>query len=101
MQIPRMRDYAETARRFSWQLPETFNFGRDVVDRQAETADKPALVWCNESGDERKFRFSDISRLTNQMAHLLVRQGIRRGDRVIVLLPRIPEWQISMVACLI
>ncbi len=100
MQIARMQDYAETARRFSWQLPKTFNFGRDVVDRQAETGDKPALVWCNESGDQRKFRFSDISRLTNQMANLLVRLGLRRGDRVIVLLPRIPEWQISMVACL-
>jgi acyl-coenzyme A synthetase/AMP-(fatty) acid ligase len=100
MKIARMENYDETVRTFSWELPDTFNFGADVVDRQAEHNDKPALIWCNDSGDERRFNFSDIRRLSNQLANLLVRQGIRKGDRVIVMLPRIPEWQISMVACL-
>lgn len=99
MKIARMDNYDEAVRQFAWQLPETFNFGQDVVDRQAQQNDKPALIWCNDAGDERKFRFSDISRLSNRMANLLARQGIRKGDRVVVMLPRIPEWQISMVAC--
>ena len=99
MYIPKMEDYAETVKQFSWQLPKTFNFGSDVVDRQAAQKDKLALIWCNEEGEERTFNFSDISRLSNQLANLLVRQGIRKGDRVVVMLPRIPEWQISMVAC--
>jgi acyl-coenzyme A synthetase/AMP-(fatty) acid ligase len=100
MKIERMENYDEAVRKFSWQLPETFNFGRDVVDHWAATKDKEALIWCNEAGLERRFKFSDISRLSSQMANLLARQGVRRGDRVIILLPRIPEWQISMVACL-
>jgi acyl-coenzyme A synthetase/AMP-(fatty) acid ligase len=100
MKIARMENYDETVRTFSWELPDTFNFGSDVVDRQAQDNDKPALIWCNDSGEELRFNFSDIRRLSNQMANLLVREGIRKGDRVVVMLPRIPEWQISMVACL-
>jgi acyl-coenzyme A synthetase/AMP-(fatty) acid ligase len=99
MLIPPMQDYDDTMRRFSWHLPATFNFGNDVVDRQAQSADKLALIWCNEQGDERLFNFSDISRLSNQLANLLVRQGISKGDRVMIVLPRIPHWQLSMVAC--
>ncbi len=100
MKIEPMQDYAATAGSFTLQLPRSFNFGRDVVDEQARRHDKPALIWCNEAGDERRFNFSDISRLSGQLANLLVRQGVRRGDRVVILLPRLPEWQISMVACM-
>lgn len=100
MLMAEMRNYDDTMRSFAWQLPPTFNFGSDVVDRQARINDKPALIWCNDQGEERRFNFSDISRLTNQLANLLVRHGIRKGDRVLVVVPRIPHWQIGMVACL-
>ncbi len=100
MKIEKMHNHAETVRQFVLDLPTTFNFGRDVVDRQAELNDKPALIWCNEAGEERHFNFSDIRRRTNQLANLLVQQGLRKGDRIIILMPRLSEWQISMVACL-
>ena len=100
MKLEPMQDYAATARTFQLELPATFNFGRDVVDAQAARHDKPALIWCNEAGDERRFSFSEIARASSQLANLLVRQGLARGDRVMVLLPRIPEWQIAMVACM-
>lgn len=100
MKIEKMQDYADTARRFALSLPKSFNFGRDVVDRQAEESDKAALIWCNEAGAERRFSFSDIKRRTNQLAHLLVQQGLCKGDRILILMPRLPEWQISMVACM-
>jgi len=99
MQIPEMKDYDECARTFRWELPPTFNFGADVIDAQARRNDKQALVWCNEAGDERRFLFSDISRLSSQMSNLMLAQGLKKGDRVLVVLPRIPEWQIAMVAC--
>lgn len=100
MQIRKMDDYARMARDFTLDLPASFNFGRDVVDAQAARNDKPALVWCNEAGEERRFLFSDISRQSNQLANLLTRLGLRKGDRILILMPRLPEWQISMVACL-
>jgi len=88
------------ARDFSLVVPERFNFGQDVIDEQARRNDKPALIWCDAAGHERLFNFSDISRLSNQLANLLTSQGVCKGDRVLILLPRIPEWQIAMVACM-
>ncbi len=86
---------------FAWNLPGTFNFGRDVVDAIAHAEpDKLALIWCDESGNERRFSFGEISRRSNQLAALLAAKGVKRGDRVLVMLPRLPVWQISMVGCL-
>ena len=80
--------------------PETFNFGADVVDHIARTADGPALIWADAAGAEARFLFSDIARLSAKLASSLAARGVTKGDRVIVMLPRIPEWQIAMVACL-
>ncbi len=97
---PNMTDYAATARTFRWQVPETFNFAADVVDHLACTADGPALIWANAAGEERRFSFSDMARLTARFASALAARGVRKGDRVLVMLPRIPEWQVAMVGCL-
>lgn len=80
--------------------PATFNFGGDVIDHIARTADKPALIWANVKGEERRFLFSDIARLSARLASSLQARGVTKGDRILVMLPRIPEWQIAMVACL-
>ena len=85
---------------FRWQLPATFNFALDVVDRWAAEPGKLALIAENAAGESESFTFEDISRKSSQLANLLWEQGIRQGDRVIVLLPRIPQWQIGMVAVL-
>jgi acyl-coenzyme A synthetase/AMP-(fatty) acid ligase len=100
MSLHPMQDYAETVRNFVLDIPKTFNFGHDVVDAQAARRDKPALIWCNAQGQERRFNFSDIRRISNQYANLLTRHGLKKGDRVIVMLPRIPEWQLAIVACM-
>jgi len=83
---------------YTWNVPEHFNFGVDVVDYWARAADGPALIWENEAGINATYSFSDISRLTNQLGNALRAAGIGKGDRVIVLMPRIPAWQIGMVA---
>lgn len=99
MQIKPMDSYDEAVRNFKWNLPERFNFGRDVVDAIAESADRLALVWSSEHAPSRRFDFSDISRSSNQIANFLTKAGVRKGDRVLVQLPRIPEWHITMTAC--
>ncbi len=100
MSVAKMTNYAETYRSFSWDLPERFNFGADVIDRYAEDRDRAALIWCNEAGAEQRFTFADIKRLSSRLAQSLAERGIARGDRVIVMLPRLPQWQIAMIACL-
>lgn len=97
--IPLMRDYDEAVREFRWQLPRTFNFGRDVVDAYAATADGLALLCTSDDESSQRYLFSDVSRLSSQFAHVLKRAGLRAGDRVLVQLPRIAEWHIAMTAC--
>ncbi len=85
---------------FDWAIPQTFNFAADVVDRWAGAGDPLALIWENAAGDTRRFRFSDISRLSKRVGFALAEAGVRKGDRVLVVMPRIPEWQIAMVAAM-
>lgn len=98
--VARNKRYSDLVREFRWDIPEQFNFGSDVVDRWAAEQDGPALVWENEAGETATFRFSDIARLSNRLASMLSAAGVMKGDRVIIMLPRIPEWQIALIACL-
>ena len=99
MQRIPMKTYEQAHADFRWEIPDTFNFGANVIDEWAKDPERLALIWVNEQGDERRLTFADVSRLTNQFANLLAAEGITQGDRVIVMLPRIPEWQIAMIGC--
>ena len=84
---------------FPVKVPEYFNFATDVIDRWAEyDRNKLAMIWANLQGDERKLTFRDLERLSTQAANLLLSIGMKRGDRALVLLPRLPEWWILSLA---
>jgi acyl-coenzyme A synthetase/AMP-(fatty) acid ligase len=100
MQRTRMTNYDGAHAAFGWSLPTHFNFGGDVIDHFAKDPARLALIWCDASGAERRFTFADIRRLSNHFANLLRDHGVAKGDRVVVMLPRIPEWQIAMIGCL-
>jgi acetyl-CoA synthetase len=71
---------------------ERFNFAFDCVDRIAkETPDKLALIHVSADKSERRFTFSDINRLSSQIANYLVSLGVKRGDRIMAVLKR--NWQ--------
>jgi acyl-coenzyme A synthetase/AMP-(fatty) acid ligase len=93
-------NYDEACRSFRWQLPQTFNFAADVVDAWARDPEKLALLWCDESGREERYSFAKISGLSRRLGNVLRAGGLKKGDRCIVMLPRIPQWQIAMVGCL-
>ncbi|MGN8245749.1 AMP-binding protein [Cellulomonas soli] len=76
-------------RSFSFTCPPSFNFAYDVVDRLGrETPDRRALRWCNDHGEERTFTFAEISRLSDQAAAYFLQIGVRKGDRVLLVLKR-------------
>ncbi len=85
---------------FDWAVPDHFNFGVDVVDHLASERDGPALIAESAVGGIRRYMFSDIARITDRLGAALRRQGLGKGDFVVIMLPRIPEWQIAMVATL-
>ncbi len=87
------------AANFPVQAPEYFNFGYDVIDRRAaEDRNKLAMIWVNQDGEEKRYTYYDLSRLSNQAANLLIKLGITSGDKVFLMLPRLPEWWIFSLA---
>jgi len=93
--------YRRLADSFRWDLPDPFNFGRDVVDRWAEREpERPALFWRGATGAERRLGFGEVSRGAHRVAQLLVSLGVRPGDPVLVMLPKLPEWQLAMLGAL-
>ncbi|KAF1078376.1 AMP-binding protein [Methanogenium sp. MK-MG] len=86
-------DYDETYNSFSIDVPEYYNFSFDVVDAWAKRdRNKLAMIWANQQGEERKYTFRDLSRLSNQVANMLIKYGPGKGERVLIMLPRVPEW---------
>ena len=96
----RMDDYGRAVSGHTLETPAAFNFGADVVDVRARDPSKPALIWCDAAGNERRLTFDDVARASNRVANRLAARGVAKGDRVVVMLPRIPEWQIALTACL-
>ncbi|MDQ6922137.1 MAG: AMP-binding protein, partial [Candidatus Dormibacteraeota bacterium] len=92
-------DYDRAVREFRLEVPERFNFGRDVVDRWAEDPAKLAMLWLGSDGSERRLTFRHFAERSDRFAHVLRRHGVRPGDRVMVQLPRVPEWWEVLLGC--
>ena len=96
---PNMTDYEHSYANDRLQVPDFFNFGFDVVDKWAEDRTKLALLSVDPSGEKATHHtFWDLKTLTNRLANSLRDLGIKKGDRVFIMLPRIPEWYVAMVA---
>ena len=68
---------------------EKFNFGFDVIDAIADkTPDKTAMLHISKDGTERRFTFKDIKKASNQCANYFKSLGIKKGDRVMLVLKR-------------
>jgi acyl-coenzyme A synthetase/AMP-(fatty) acid ligase len=94
--VANIGDYEKTYREFDWETPEKFNFGRDVID--GWEADRPAMMWLG--AEERRLTFGDFSSLSNRFASAAREMGVSRGDRVMVLLGKVPEWHAILTGIL-
>ena len=91
--------YEDFLENFTIEVPEAFNFGFDVIDEwSAVEPEKPALVWCNDAGEERTFTFTDLKILSNKAANALASLGIGKGDVVMCILRRRWEYWVCAVA---
>ena len=95
---PNMVDYETTRRDFVLEVPEQFNFGFDVVDKWAGDSEKLALISLDPKGESaQSHTFSDLRVLSNKFANLLRGLDVTKGDRALLMVPRIPEWYISIL----
>ena len=92
-------NYNEEFNNCKWKIPENYNIGYDVVDKHinSENKDKIALIWENENGLSKKFSFFDFKKLSNKFGNMLKDLDFKKGDRFIIRLPNIPEFQISFI----
>ncbi len=88
--------YETEYRNFRWNVPASFNIGIDVCDRH--TAGALALIDRSADGRVTKYSFGDLKAQSNKLANILVARGIRRADRVAILLPQSPETAIAHIA---
>ena len=99
MTLPKMTSYEDLAS-FSLDIPEYYNFGFDVIEKQALENDKTAYIAVDHSGENIRYcNFSELNDRSNQFANVLQDMGIGKGDLAFVMIPRIPEWYEVMVGC--
>jgi acetyl-CoA synthetase len=90
------RDAAVAA--FRWPRPASFNWALDVFDR-TEPRDRTALWIAREDGGEQRLSFAELSRRSDQVASWLRGLGVRRGDRVLLMLGNtVPLWETLLAA---
>lgn len=83
----------------SFKNTDTFNFGFDIVDEIADKyPEKLAMLHIDRDHNERRFTFKDIKRASNQTANYFKSLGIKRGDRVMLVLKRHYQFWFCMVA---
>ncbi len=78
---------------------DSFNFGFDIVDGIADKyPEKLAMLHIDKTGTERRFTFKDIKRASNQVANYFTSLGIKRGDKVMLVLKRHYQFWFCMTA---
>ena len=86
--LDRATDYDAAVRDFTWPRPAEFNWALDWFDVVAagEARDRPALWIVEEDGAERKLTYAELAKRSNQVANWLRGKGVRRGDRLLLML---------------
>jgi len=88
--------------KLAWFLGGKLNASYNCLDRHLGTPNenKVALIWQGEPEDDvRKFTYKELHTQVCRFANVLKKKGVRKGDRVTLYLPMIPELPIAMLAC--
>lgn len=97
--IEHREDYQAAYAGFRWPELGEFNWALDWFDTYARDNHRTALWIVNENGPELQRSFAELSSRSNQVANFLRTLGIRRGDRILVMLPNAVElWETTLAA---
>ena len=84
-----------------WFVGGKLNVSANCLDRHVRTwrRNKAAFIWEGEPGDRRTLTYFDLYREVCRLSNVLKGLGIRKGDRVALYMPLVPELAIAMLAC--
>jgi acetyl-CoA synthetase len=83
-----------------WFVEGRTNLAYNCLDRHlAKRRDKPAILFEGEPGDRRRITYGELAVEVNRLANGLKSLGVRKGDRVGIYLPMVPEAAVAMLAC--
>ena len=83
-----------------WFVGGKINASYNALDvHQESKSEKPAILWEGEDGTDRKITYNEMFIQVKKLANVLKSLGVKKGDRVTIYLPMIPELPISMLAC--
>ena len=91
--------YRLAFRNFRWETPEFFNFGA-TIDKFAEDPHRVAILWEDSEGRRARLTFADVAQQSCRIANVLASLGIKRGDPILLVLPRVTLWQAVYIAAL-
>jgi acetyl-CoA synthetase len=92
-------DYAAAIRGFQWPKLDRFNWALDYFDTMARDNERPALWLVDDEGAETKLSFTALSERSNRIANKLRQLGVRRGDRILLMLGNVvPLWECMLAA---
>lgn len=84
---------------FEFNVPENFNFAYDIIDRIADSEpQRRAMFWCNEAGQQRTLSFGDFKSKSDACASYFQSLGIRKGDKVLLILKRHYQFWFAILA---
>jgi acetyl-CoA synthetase len=90
--------YDELYRSFRWNVPERYNMARACCGNWAADRGRFALYWEDESGAMAAYSYWDLQQAANRLSNALAALGVKRGDRVAIILPQRPETAIAYIA---
>ncbi|HRO60701.1 MAG TPA: AMP-binding protein, partial [Burkholderiaceae bacterium] len=93
-------DYEALHAGFRWQVPQRMNIAELCCARWTGDAGRTAIVFDDGSGSVRRFGYREIDRDARRLANALAALGVRRGDRVAIVLPQRPETAVAYFAVL-
>jgi acetyl-CoA synthetase len=92
-------DYTTAYNAFVWPQLDEFNWALDYFDHHAQDNHRLALWVVDDSGGDTRLTFAELHQRSNRVANFFRQHGIKRGDRLLVMLPNIvPLWEVTLAA---